>query len=108
MLSPINNYLYYYTDATEQCDSDADLCQASGSSSPVLHTVLLSQPQRVSTVRLKRPPLVIHKRRTRRRISDDEIGFREASADHVQDEQGAEDVRHTSAVMDKMNRVLWV
>ena len=35
----------------------------------------------------------MNERRTRRRIADEEMGLREASADHEQDEHGAEDVR---------------
>ena len=80
-----------------QSDPDADLHQASGSFSPILHTVPLSQPERDSTVKVKRPPSVRNERRTRRRISDEEMGLREASASHRQDEQAAEDVREVPA-----------
>ena len=59
----------------------------------MLHTLPLSQPKRASTVRVKRPPSVRNKRRTRGRISDEEIGFEEASASCGQNKQGAEDVR---------------
>ena len=61
----------------------------------MLYTVLLSQPQRVSTVKVERPPLVKNER-TRRRISDEEMGFGEASASHGQNEQGADDVRQVT------------
>ena len=90
-------YSYYYIDATEQSDPDADLHQASGSSSPILHTLPLSQPKRASTVRVKKPPSVRNERRTRRRIYDEEMGLREASASHGQYEQAAEDGREVPA-----------
>ena len=90
-------YLYYYIDATEQCDADADLHLASGSSLPVLHILLLSQPQRASIVRVKRPPPVLNERRTRRRISDEEMGLGDASASCGQDKHGAEDVEQVPA-----------
>ena len=52
----------------------------------MLATLVLSQPQRGSTVRVKGPPPVINER-TRRRISDEEIGFGEDSASHGQEKQ---------------------
>ena len=60
-------------------------------------TQILSQPQRASTVRVKRPPPVINER-TKRRIYNEEMSFGEALASHGQDEQGAEDVRQVPAV----------
>ena len=53
--------------------------------------------KRPSTVRVKRPPSVQNKRRTRRRIPDEEMGLEEAPSSHGQDEQGAEDIREVSA-----------
>ena len=63
----------------------------------MLHTLLLSQAQRASTVRVKIPPPVINERRIRIRISDEEMGLGEVSASHGQDEQGAEDVKQVPA-----------
>ena len=59
----------------------------------MLHTLLLPQPQRVSTVRVKTPPTVMNERRTRRRISDEEMDIGEAFTSDRQDELGVEDVR---------------
>ena len=53
----------------------------------------LSQPLMASTVRVKRPPSIRNKRRTRRRIYNEEMGHGEASAGCGQDKQAAEDVR---------------
>ena len=50
-----------------------------------------------STVRVKRAPSARNERRMRRRIYDEEMGLREASARHGQDEQAAEDGREVSA-----------
>ena len=50
-----------------------------------------------SKVRVKRPPSVRNERRTRRRISDQEMGLGEASASRGQDEQAVEDVREVLA-----------
>ena len=59
----------------------------------MIHTLPLSQPKRASTVRVKRPPSVRNERRTRRRISGEEMGLGEASASHGKDEQFVEGVR---------------
>ena len=74
-----------------QCDPDADLHQASGSPSPMLHTLPLKQLNRPSTVRVKRPPSARNERIARRRISDETMGLGEASAHCGHDEQDAED-----------------
>ena len=63
----------------------------------MLHTLPLLQPKRASTVRVKRPPSVRNERRTRRRVSDEEMGLGEASASCGQDEQVAEDVKEVPA-----------
>ena len=62
----------------------------------MLQTLPLSQPKRASTVRVKRPAPVRNER-TRKRISDEEMGLGEASASCGQDEQGAKDVRQVPA-----------
>ena len=46
---------------------------------------------------MKRPPSVRNERRTRRRIYDEEMGLREASASCGQDEQALEDGRGVPA-----------
>ena len=66
----------------------------------------LSQPKRASTVRVKRPPSVRNERRTRRRIYDEEMGLREASASHVAKMIRLQKmVGKPQQVMGKMNRL---
>ena len=67
------------------------------------YILCLITTKRASTVRVKRSPSVRNERRTRRRIHDEEMGLREASASHGQDEQAAEDGRKSQQVVGKIH-----